>query len=65
MIALKTLVSAALPLYFCETVRARVNEAVLAVFLNALLLPQTIMTDVNNLDGCFPQQVSKYGAEDH
>lgn len=34
------------------------------MIFNALLLPQTIMTDVNNLDGCFPQQVSKYGAED-
>lgn len=42
-----------------------VNETALTVFLNALLLPRTIMTDMNNLDGCFPQQVSKYGAEDH
>lgn len=47
---------------FCsETVCARVSEGVLTVFLNAALLPQTDMT---NLDGCFPQQVSEYGAED-
>lgn len=65
MIALNSLVSAPLPPSFCETVHARVNGAVLAVLLDALLLPQTMMTDVNNLDGCFPQQVSKYEAEDH
>ena len=47
---------------FCpEGVRARVNESVLTVFLRAVLRPQT---DGTHLDGCFPQQVSRYGAED-